>query len=120
MPKAVNRYAEHGSQIGEFGATITAPAERLISDIIVHKELDFALRPELFVFGRIFAHGQPTGTSDDPSLLPIKQPTVELSGSPPRVNTTLVPKYPQIVQKVYDRMGWNVILRVPLPERQAK
>jgi len=136
MRRAVSRYTEHNNDTGEFGAAITAPAERLVMDIVAHKELDFALKPKLLVFGHIFAHGQPTGTNDDPSILPIKQATVELPGSPPRVNTALVPKYPQIVQRVYDRMGWkgedfrairllmeypplgsNVILRFALPER---
>jgi len=46
--------------------------------------------PEVLVFGKIFAHGRPTGDRDDPSLLPIDQTTVELPGSPPLVNTPLV------------------------------
>ena len=136
MRSAATRFASLPTDIGEFGAAITTPVERLVSDIIVHKDLEFALKPELLVFGHIFAHGRPTGDRDDPCLLPIRQATIELPGSPPLVNTTLVPRYPQIVQKVYERMGWNpedfrgtrlimeypplgsnVLLRFPLPAR---
>lgn len=136
MRGAATRYAVQPNDTGEFGATITAPAERLVSDIIVHRDLDFALKPELLVFGRIFPHGRPTGGKDDPSLLPIRQSPVDLPGSPPLVNTALVPRYAQLVQKVYSRMGWkpeafrgtrlvmeypplgsNVILRFTLPAK---
>ena len=134
MRAAAARYARAPGETGEFGAAITAPVETLISDIIVDRRLDFALKPELLVFGHIFAHGQPTGDANDPTLLPIRQPTIELAGSPPLVNTTLVPRYAQLVRHVYEKMGWdpaqfrgirlqmeypplgaNIILRFPLP-----
>jgi hypothetical protein len=137
MRGAVARYASAPGETGEFGAAITAPVEHLVSDIIVHRSLTFALKPEVLVFGHIFAHGRKTGGADDPMLLPIRQSTAELPGSPPLVNTTLVPKYPAIVRHVYQHMGWNptefhgvrllmaypplganVILRFPLPTAQ--
>ena len=131
-------YAEQEGDIGEFGAAITSPVEQLILDIIVDESLTFALKPELLVFGRIFAHGQTTGTKDDPTLLPIAQSTTELPSSPPLVNTPLVPRYAQLVKRVYERMNWtpqrfkgvrllmdypplgsDVILRFPLPTRPS-
>ena len=102
-----SRYREREGDIGEFGAAITAPVDQLVFDLIVHRDLEFALRPDVLVFGRIFRQGQPTGNADDPSLLPIKQSTIELTGSPPLVNTPLVPRYPQLLQKVYERLEWN-------------
>jgi hypothetical protein len=107
MRGAVGRYANAPGETGEFGAAITAPVEHLVSDIIVHRSLEFALKPEVLVFGHIFAHGRKTGGADDPALLPIRQTTNELPGSPPLVNTALVPKYPSIVRYVYQRMGWD-------------
>jgi len=133
---AVDRYSKAGeNETGEFGANITAPAETLVMDIIVDQELEFALNPELFVFGHIFTRGLPTGGKDDPSLLPIQQPLRQLTGSPPLVNTPLVPNYARLVSRVYERMNWdpkqfrgvrltleypplgsNVILRFKLPQ----
>jgi hypothetical protein len=136
MRGAVELYAAQEGDIGEFGAAITTPVERLVSDIIVDQSLGFALKPQTLVFGRIFPHGQRSGTTDDPTLLPISQPAAELTGSPPMVNTPLVPRYAQLVRQVFQRMNWqperfrgtrllmeypplgsNVILRFPLPAR---
>jgi hypothetical protein len=131
---AVPMHADEPGATGEFGAAITAPVETLLMDIIVDRDLEFALQPECLVFGQIFAHGRPTGTKDDPSLLPIRESVRPLSGSPPLVNTTLAPNYRRLIGKVYERMEWdpsrfrgvrlilefpplgsNVILRFPLP-----
>lgn len=133
---AVNRFADDDDSTGEFGAIVTAPAETLVMDIIADRDLDFALQPDVLVFGHIFAHGRPTGGRDDPSLLPITQPVRTLTGSPPLVNTTAIPNYPKLMATVYQRMGWdpsrlrgvrlvleypplasNVILRFKLPPR---
>lgn len=122
-------------ETGEFGATLAAPAETLLMDVIAHDELDFVLKPSLLVFGHIFAHGQPTGKEDDPSLLPIQQEIRALTGAPPLVNTPAVPNYAKLASKVYERMNWdpkrfrgvrltldypplgsNVILRFLLPQ----
>src|SRR5262245_46234359 len=138
MRAAVGIYAEQEGDIGEFGAAITSPVERLVSDIIVDESLAFALKPEVLVFGHIFAHGMKTGTKDDPSVLPITQATMELPSSPPLVNTPLVPRYAQLVKRVFERMNWKserfrgvrllmdypplgsqVILRFPLPNRPS-
>jgi hypothetical protein len=105
MRSAAHRYRQGEGDIGEFGAVITAPAEHLLFDIIVHQDLDFALKPDVLVFGRIFPQGR-TGSSDDSNLLPIKQTVVELPGQPPVVNTPLIRRYPELLQAVYRRMGW--------------
>lgn len=135
MRGVVPRYAENeDDSTGEFGATIAVPTERLLMDIVVDQDLEFALKPELLVFGHIFAHGRPTGRKDDPSLLPIREPLRTLTGSPPLVNTPAVPNYAALVSRVYERMNWNpkrflgvrltldypplgsnVLLRFPLP-----
>lgn len=139
MRQVVPRYAEsEDDSTGEFGATIAVPTERLIMDVIVDEDVEFALKPELLVFGHIFAHGRPTGRRDDPSLLPIQEPIRPLTGGPPLVNTPSVPNYAKLVSRVYERMNWdpkrfrgvrltldfpplgsNVLLRFPLPVKHA-
>lgn len=135
LRSAVPRYADREGETGEFGASITAPTETLILDMIVDQELEFALKAELVVFGQIFAHGKPTGNKSDPSLLPIRQDLRALTGSPPLVNTPLAPNYPRLIGQVYERMNWDpkrfrgvrlileypplgssVIVRFPLPK----
>jgi hypothetical protein len=134
LRSAAGRYRTRNEDYGEFGASITSPMEHVVIDIIAHEDLDFALRPEAVVFGRLFPHGE-HGTDQDYLLLPIKQSVVALPGRPPAVATPLVPRYAEMVQTVYDSLGWNpsqfrgvrmqmlyppfgatVNLRFPLPE----
>lgn len=136
---AVHRYLTAEDQTGEFSTAITAPSENLVMDILVDQDLEFALNPQLLVFGHNFAQGRPTGSADDPSLLPIQNPAGPLPGSPPLVNTPLVPNYARLVSQVYERMNWNprrfrgvrltlaypplgssVVLRFQLPPRKTR
>jgi hypothetical protein len=104
---AVYRYGMNAEDTGEFGVAITAPAEQLVFDVIVHQELEFALKPEVLVFAHISPHGHHSGGSNDSSRLPIRAEVIELRGQPPVVNTPAIPQYPQLIKSVYERMNWN-------------
>ena len=91
MRGAVDLYADRGDT-GEFGAAITAPAETLISDIIVDESLPFALKPgsaRLRTHLRAGAADRHARRSTHYSHLSIDN---ELPGSPPLVTTPLVPR----------------------------
>lgn len=113
-----NRHGPN-NECGSLAAAITLPVEQLVFDVIFHRDVKPAVDPEVLVYG--FPHGGP----DDPSqqsvrnLLPIALPLVELAGSPPAVATPLVPRYSQLVNTIYARMGWNpddfVGFRVQMP-----
>jgi len=116
--------------------SITTPSEHLICDLFVHRDLEFALHPDVLIFGRIFQQGQETGGLEDSSRLPIHASVTELSGRPPAVATPLVPRYSELVRWVHQRVGWEqtefrgvrlelkypplgsqVVLRFGLPDR---
>ncbi len=102
-----SRYRTAKDATGEFGATISAPTERLIFDLLVHESLDFVLRPEVRAFMGIFMESSEEASAD--TLLPLSVPKVVslLPGRPPVVATPDVPQYSAIVQSVNDRMGWK-------------
>jgi hypothetical protein len=133
---AVGKYRTERDTTGEFGATIAAPTERLVFDLIVHESLDFALSPKALAFGGIFME-----RSEDGGQLPIPVPqtVAPLPGQPPVVATPSVPRYPEIVGFVHRRMKWNpndfrgcrlevmypplgstILLRFDLPEAPAR
>jgi hypothetical protein len=107
MRSAANRYRNDKDDVGELGANITNPTADLVFDLIVHRDLAFALKPDVLVFGQIFKTGEHGGSRDDPSLLPISPRLIELAGRPPAVATPLVPDYTGLLQQVYDRMNWD-------------
>jgi hypothetical protein len=107
MRSAAGRYSTETDDSGEFGASITAPVEYLVADLIVHEDLPFALTPEVLVFARLFPHGEQAGGEHDAFLLPIRQRVTKLPGSPPAVATPLVPNYAEMVRTVYEQLGWD-------------
>ncbi len=52
-PAIGSRYADEHDQSGELFATISAPVETLLFDVIAHRDCLFALNAEAFVFGNL-------------------------------------------------------------------
>jgi hypothetical protein len=107
MHQAANRYATADDSIGQFAVAITAPAEQLVFDLIMHKDLAFALRPRVFAFPRLFGHREPMPPDDDPSQLPVRLPVADLPGNPPAVGLAAVPGYSELLDRVCTRMSWD-------------
>jgi len=100
-------YRDANNQYGSTGVAISLPVESLLFDLIVHKDVPLAGRPEALIYG--FPHGgAETPASQTPSnLLNLRQELVELPSRPVTVATALVPNYSRIGARVYERMGWN-------------
>ena len=101
------RYQTPEDKTGEFGLTLTVPTEQVVFDLIAHRDIAYALDAQAMVYAYFFAAGQHEGDWDDASRLPIRQQPVEIAGSPPAVATPLVPRYADIHQHIYDRLGWS-------------
>ncbi|MFO0827270.1 MAG: hypothetical protein U0572_03885 [Phycisphaerales bacterium] len=106
---AVSTFRTATDITGEFGAPISAPTERLVFDIIVDEQLDFALSPEVRAYGGVFAGGPEGDAPGSPLPLPLAQSIVALPGRPPLVATASVPRYADIVSLVFQRMGWDPV-----------
>ncbi|MBK7403734.1 MAG: hypothetical protein IPJ41_03635 [Phycisphaerales bacterium] len=132
------RYRSATEQHGEFVSAITVPVEVQLLDVLVHKDLAAGFDPEVLIYGDPF--GTRTLASGDAShcRLPIEERAHAIPGSPPIVTTPLYPRYPEIVSRIYERlgchpadfrgvrllmkyppMGTNVSMRFELPERPA-
>ncbi|MFG0284048.1 MAG: hypothetical protein ACF8R7_06460 [Phycisphaerales bacterium JB039] len=89
---------------GEFGLTLMVPAETLIIDLVAHEDVAYALHTRTIVRAHTFTQ---QGLGEESTILPINQPAVELPGSPPAVATPLVPRYVEMEQRMFERMGWD-------------
>ncbi|MFO0831884.1 MAG: hypothetical protein U0637_08565 [Phycisphaerales bacterium] len=95
-----------GDERAAFASAITLPTEMLVLDIIVHKSLQTPL-VEAVTFG------YPNGSPENPHsqqhrcTLPLVEPILELAGNPPAVAHVAIPRYHEVVNAVYERMGWK-------------
>jgi hypothetical protein len=108
LKAAAPRYRAGNDTIGELGATISAPTERLIFDLLVHESLDFALTPRVQVYGGALAAWADHGARDEMLQIPVFNDVARLPGRPPVVATPYVPRYSEVVQSVCDRMQWTL------------
>lgn len=136
IARGLNAYRTESDAWASAATGITMPINTLIFDIIFHRDRPVPRRPEVLVYG--FPHGglDSPAAQTVQNLLPISGEFTELADSPPAVATPLVPRYGQMVARVYERMGWNpkeflgirmqmpfppmstrVVVRWPLPEK---
>jgi hypothetical protein len=123
---------------GEHATRVFVPVETLLCDLFVHRDLRFAMTPRVALHGQI-AGGMPYPASGrDRDRIPFTESIQEIGGRSPVVATPLVPRYPEMVGRVLERLGWRpgdfrgfrfqmkypplpsvAVLRYDLPERPA-
>jgi hypothetical protein len=123
---------------GEHTVRVLVPSEALIADLLVHRSLEFAHHPEAMLYGMLAeATYSPTGRRDR-DRLPLSERAYSIGAGPPTVATPLIPRYPDMVARVCERMQWDArdfigvrfmvkyppipttaMLRFELPERPA-
>lgn len=130
----LGRYRTPEDHFGEFFSEVTLPTETLQFDLLVHRQLDFAMQPQVIVRGQtdgIHAHGR------IPEIPMGERPT-ELTGRPPAMYSELVPRYDELLARAFARGNWDprdfralrlvvqyppmhstVIMRFALPEKPA-
>lgn len=97
------RYAADDNSTGEFGSVVSAPAETLVFDLIVHRDLRFALNTSVRIFGTASSYKDLTIRDQLPLVV---EPT-SLGAFPAVVDTPLVPRYAEAVEYVMQRCGWD-------------
>lgn len=106
---AAPRFFTPRDPTGEVGVSITTPSENLLLDVFIHRELGYERTLRALVFGRMYSHGQSTGTEEDPALLPIK-PRIDMrSCESVGLRTTLIPRYGELIGRVAARAGLDML-----------
>lgn len=103
----VSRYAEVNSTRGGHSVTLSTPAELLIHDLFVHRDLEHALTPEITLHNLLPAGAQYSPLDPERGSLPLCEAIYELGGRPPDVMVPEIPNYRQMVASVFNRLGWH-------------
>ncbi len=133
MRRFAPRYRDENNHIGEFSASIGAPTENLLFDVLVHRDLasELILSPALERQEHVDPQRLPSGQP-----IPFSESIRRQGATPSRLATPLIPRYREIVEQVYANTGWDpaefealrfemkcpplpstILLRYPLPER---
>lgn len=96
----VPRYRDASNSVGEFVSSVSIPAEALLFDMFVHRELTEAMSPTTEMIGSI------GGSVEGAGLLRLPLPeTVRDMGLGAVVDTPLVDRYAEGVEAVFQRLG---------------
>jgi hypothetical protein len=93
--------------LGEHGARLYTPVELLIHDLFVHRELEYALSPEVALYSQMPGGPVYPTSGRDRGLLPVRERVQERGGCPPDLVTPELPRYRQMTQTVFERAGWD-------------
>jgi len=101
------RHQVPGDTIGEHIARLYTPVECLIHDLYVHRELSYALHPEVFLYSQLPINPVYPMGGRETAQLPLLERIQSLGHAPPTPLTPELPQYPSLVRRVFERMGWN-------------
>ncbi|GAB4386528.1 MAG: hypothetical protein Kow0022_15810 [Phycisphaerales bacterium] len=103
-----DRYATPEDKTGEIFSIVEVPAEYLLFDMFIHRDLGYGSSLELDVYER------PGGGLDDhqsPSRrqrLPIQIAPERLRGTPDQCITPVCPHYPEVLGRTLENTGWDL------------
>ena len=119
-------YRDANNQYGSTATPISLPCESLLFDLIVHRDVPLAGRPEALVYG--FPHGgaESPAAQTPSNKMNLRQELLELPSRPVTVATAQVPNYSKIVERVYEKMDWKpddfigLRLQIPFPPMSTR
>jgi hypothetical protein len=86
-----------------FGTGVRTPAEVLISDHFVHRDLWPGVRRELRVFSELISQV----SQDARDVLTVSERIQPMGRGLARVRTAEVPRYAEMLGRIFERTGWN-------------
>jgi hypothetical protein len=100
-------YGETPGEVSEIGCNLITPAEHLVFDLLVHRELEWAMRPTLVMYSRMDGGTMHAPARRTRNLLPVAEQVHDAGWGVTALATPLVPSYSGLVRYTFDRLGWN-------------
>ncbi len=103
----VRRTSAPGDTLGEHVARLHTPAELLIHDLFVHRDLQYAMSPEVRLYGQLPNAPIYPLCGRDRGELPVWEPVQSLGTGTSAALTPEMPKYRAMLDFVFQRLNWN-------------
>jgi hypothetical protein len=104
---AVPRYREEGNRVGAKPAPIRLPCETLLLDLLVHEDTFGPLTPTAFTCAEHLGEVPSPVTCEEWQRLEPPEPVSYLGKGPSVLYSADVPRYSEMGQYVFDRLGWD-------------
>ncbi len=101
--KADSRFRAPGNRYFDLLSHVTMPAETMVFDVLIHQDLPFLMNPKVMLVAS--TDGSSPGDFDWGRTIPLEERPVELTGRPPLLGTSLIPRYDELASMLFTRMG---------------
>ncbi len=101
------RYREEHNECVELVMRANTPCETLVFDQLVHEGLFGGFRPQLAVYGELGGETPPRFAAEGRVTLPVVERVVYLGRGPGALHVPEIPRYSELVQRVFERTGWD-------------
>lgn len=103
--KICSRWQMSEDDDSEHFVSMSTPAELVIHDLFIHRDLSYALNPSTYLYNQLpGAIAYPNGPKES-GLLQLAERIQDLGGCPPQATSPDVPAYSQLVNWVIERNG---------------
>jgi len=103
----ITRYRYGTNTLGEHIARLSTPAELLIHDLFVHRDLEYAMAPGIWLYSQLPGGPVYPEAGRDRGLLPVHERVIKLGRGLAGVMTPEIPRYKQMLKAVHKRLRWN-------------
>lgn len=100
-----SRWRTDTDAFAELGSQASMPTEMMQFDVIAHRDLEFLMSPKLHYVGHV--HGNEPGDIETHTI-PVQETPAELSGVPPVMGTSLIPRYDELIAYAMKQLGWDM------------
>jgi hypothetical protein len=104
---ALGMYQTDEDKFGAHNTTLGTPAETLIHDLFIHRDMTFAMNPKALFYNLLPGAPQYPAAGLDAGLMRVSC-AVEDLGPSPDLTTPEFARYPQLVGLVAGVMGWSI------------
>ncbi|MFG0293361.1 MAG: hypothetical protein ACIAQF_03995 [Phycisphaerales bacterium JB065] len=100
-----NRWADGEDSTGEVSVSLSVPSERLVFDLLYHRDLSFVRNARPLLFDMVDRASSGFRSEDHPGLLPLTPALTDLGPGPIVMSTPHVPGHGMLARKVCERLG---------------
>ncbi|MFM9956637.1 MAG: hypothetical protein ACKVZJ_01060 [Phycisphaerales bacterium] len=99
--KAESKFRSPGNKYFDLLSHVTMPAETMVFDVLVHKDLPCLMTPKVM----LVASTDGSSPGDSGRSIPLEERPLELAGRPAMLGTSLIPRYEELAGLLFKRMG---------------